>query len=171
MTTYRTGNPIGSADPRDLYDNAENLDELAISQDKTEHPDRLGVPRKTWHGMEQEFDGDQARRESEFVDAQADKQQRFNAFIAASGYTGTGTNGAVEDYASGIEISEYNQIIRDPGNGEFWRLSGDTPLPYTTDGSGLPEGGALVGLGDAVLRQDLVNPDKGAAMVARGVVA
>src|SRR5690554_1096524 len=107
MTTYRTGNAIGSADPRDLYDNAENLDELVNSQDKAEHPDRLGVPRKTWHGMEEEFDGDQARREGEFVDAQADKQQRFNALLAASGYV------FLADYAAGIVVEEYNQVIRD----------------------------------------------------------
>ena len=55
MTTYRTGNAIGSADPRDLYDNAENLDEFVNSKDKLSHPDRLGVPRKTWHGLAEDF--------------------------------------------------------------------------------------------------------------------
>src|SRR5699024_8869062 len=36
---------------------------------------------------------------------------------------------------------------------------------------GLPEDDSLTPLGDAVLRQELANPDKGAAMVARGVLA
>jgi hypothetical protein len=139
MTTYQTGNPIGSADPRDLYDNAQNLDELTNSQSKLSHPDRLGVPRKTWHGMEEEFDA-----------AQADRVQRFNLLLANSGYE------YLADYAAGIEITEYNQVIRDTV-GEFWRVSGSTDLPYTTTGAGLPEGGAFVYAGDAVLRQELAD--------------
>lgn len=147
MTTYRTGNAIGSADPRDLYDNAGNLDELVNSQDKAEHPDRLGVPRKTWHGMEEEF-----------VGAQADKQQRFNLLLANSGYE------YLADYAAGIEITEYNQVLRDAA-GELWRAAATTTLPYTTDGTGLPEGGAFVAVGDADIRNDLANPVKGAELV------
>ena len=76
----------------------------------------------------------------------------------------------VADYAAGIEITQYNQVIRDE-NGEFWRVSGQVDLPYVPTGAGIPEDDALVPVGDAVLRQDLANPDKGAAMVARGVVA
>jgi|SRR5690625_2647021 len=51
MTTYNTGNPIGSKDPRDLYDNAENLDVLANDTNRNTHPDRFGVPRLTWKGI------------------------------------------------------------------------------------------------------------------------
>lgn len=154
MTTYRTGNAIGSADPRDLYDNSENLDELVNSQDKLSHPDRLGVPRKTWHGMEQEFQA-----------AQADKQQRFNALLAASGYVFVG------DYAAGITVSEYNEVIRDTA-GNLWRAASTTELPYTTDGTGMPEGGAFVSAGDAVLRNDLMGePVNGqGALLVRGSV-
>jgi hypothetical protein len=60
----------------------------------------------------------------------------------------------VGDYAAGIEITNYNQIVRD-SSGEFWRVSGSTALPYTTTGAGLPEGGAFVAVGDAALRQEL----------------
>lgn len=56
MTTYNTGNPIGSVDPRDLYDNAENLDSATNTTTTTEWVDRKGVRRKTWHGMQLEFD-------------------------------------------------------------------------------------------------------------------
>lgn len=73
----------------------------------------------------------------------------------------------IGDYIKGITINEYNQLVRDE-NGEFWRLSGKIELPYTTTGEGAPENGALVPVGDAVLRHDLTNPDKGAAMVAYG---
>ena len=38
MTTYNTGNPLGSTSPKDLYDNAENLDELVNSTTKETHP-------------------------------------------------------------------------------------------------------------------------------------
>src|SRR5690554_1963208 len=76
----------------------------------------------------------------------------------------------VPTYTSGLELTSYNQLIRD-SNGEFWRVSGQVDLPYVTTGAGIPEDDVLVPAGDAVLRQDLANPDKGAAMVARGVVA
>ncbi|HAT5009659.1 TPA: hypothetical protein I9774_000515 [Serratia marcescens] len=49
MTTYNTGNPLGSGDPRDLYDNAQNFD-LAINGNGRKWLDRLGVERYTWEG-------------------------------------------------------------------------------------------------------------------------
>lgn len=52
MTTYNTGNPLGSQDPRDLFDNAQNMDDAANSQTSEEWVDRFGKPRKTWHGIE-----------------------------------------------------------------------------------------------------------------------
>ena len=70
----------------------------------------------------------------------------------------------VHEYAAGIEITQYNQLVRDE-NGEFWRVSGQVDLPYVTTGAGIPEDDALVPVGDAVLRQDLADPDKGALMV------
>src|SRR5690625_1734309 len=153
MTTYNTGNPIGSKDPRDLYDNAENLDTAVNDTSRDTWSDRRGRSRKTWWGMEREFNADQASRDN-----------RFNTFIASSGYQFLG------DYSDVIEITEYNKNIRDSA-GEFWRLSGQVELPYTTTGEGLPEDNSLTPLGDAVLRQELANPNQGAALVARGVVA
>ena len=47
---YDTGNPLGSRDPRDLYDNAENLDE-AINSTESEWTDRLGNQRPTLAGF------------------------------------------------------------------------------------------------------------------------
>lgn len=46
MTTYNTGNPIGSANPKDLYDNSQNLDKAVNSQEST-WEDRFGVVRPT----------------------------------------------------------------------------------------------------------------------------
>ncbi|WP_348826663.1 M14 family metallopeptidase [Halomonas sp. RT37] len=137
MTKYATGNPVlpnGSADPRDLFDNAQNLDVLVNSQEKTEHPDRLGVPRKTWHGMEQDF------------------QQ----FLVNSGYTGTGAGGAYEDYdADGpLTITALNQLFTK--DGEFYRLKPDQELPYTTTDWTTDEVN-MVAVGDAALRQELAS--------------
>lgn len=135
MTKYATGNPVlpnGSDDPRDLIDNSQNLDVLVTSREKTEHPDRLGVPRKTWHGMEQEL------------------QQ----FLVNSGYTGTGAGGAYEDYdANGpLTITALNQIFTK--DGEFYRLKPDQAMPYTTTEWATDENN-LIPLGDAVLRQEI----------------
>ncbi|MGC8384612.1 SGNH/GDSL hydrolase family protein [Pseudomonas aeruginosa] len=54
MTTYATGNPLGSKDPRDLYDNAENFDAAMNDRVNTTWNDRFGVSRKTWFGVEQQ---------------------------------------------------------------------------------------------------------------------
>lgn len=150
MTTYNTGNAIGSTSPKDLYDNAENLDVLMLDKDKLSHPDRLGVDRWTWHGMESQFESDQA-----------DREQRFNEALASTGYDFIG------DYAptAGIEVTEYNQVLRD-SSGALWRLTTTTPLPYTTTGAGMPEGGAFLAIDqDTELRNDLSDPAQGGQIV------
>ncbi len=53
MTTYRTLNPLGSKDPRDLYDNAENYDTAMNDRTNEQWADRFGVSRPTWFGVEQ----------------------------------------------------------------------------------------------------------------------
>ena len=50
MTTYNTGNAIGSVDVRDLYDNAQNLDQFSNSPSDFA-TDRLGVSRETLQGI------------------------------------------------------------------------------------------------------------------------
>lgn len=52
MTTYNTGNPIGSTDARDRLDNSENLD-LAVNSLGATFQDRLGVTRSTYEGVVQ----------------------------------------------------------------------------------------------------------------------
>ena len=47
---HNTGNPLGSTDILDLYDNSENIDYFANSQ-LDEHPDRFGVKRLTLAGL------------------------------------------------------------------------------------------------------------------------
>ncbi|MGK0663638.1 hypothetical protein [Serratia marcescens] len=50
MTTYNTGNPLGSTDPRDLYDNAQNLDN-AINGGSEPWQDRFGRNRISYEGL------------------------------------------------------------------------------------------------------------------------
>lgn len=127
MTTYNTGNPIGSKDPRDLYDNAENLDEAVNTRTAESWDDRFGVARKTWWGMEQDF------------------QQ----FLINSGYENIG------DYGPGLEITARNQIFwRD---GELYRAGAVLELPYTTTGDWGSEEALFVEVGDAALRQELAS--------------
>lgn len=145
MTTFNTGNPVGSVDPRDLYDNAENLDNLVNHPTKTEFQDRLGVPRKTWHGME----------------------QGFQQFLVSSGYTGTGAGGAYEDYdADGpLTITALNQIfIKD---GEFYRLKPNQAMPYTTT-DWVTDEVNMVAVGDAALRSELSQADGASLIGHRG---
>lgn len=53
---FNTRNPIPSGDLRDLDDNARNIDTWANDKTKLSHPDRFGVERYTWHGIEQKAD-------------------------------------------------------------------------------------------------------------------
>jgi len=82
------------------------------------------------------------------------------------GYTGTGTDGAIESYASGLVLSGYNVIIL--YSGEFYRPSASATLPYTTTAT-LPDVDSnLASIGDANLRQDLSSNafGSGAALVS-----
>lgn len=60
MTTYNTGNPVGSTDARDLYDNAKNLD-TAMNSTGSTWTDRRGVTRKTFKAAENAADAAVAR--------------------------------------------------------------------------------------------------------------
>lgn len=141
MTTFKTGNAIGSTAVKDLYDNAENLDYATNDKAARQWTDRLGVERKTWYGMEQDFQD----------------------FLVRSGYDPIG------DYAAGLEITARNQVFRK--DGEMYRVSAALELPYTTTGDWATEGSLFVAVGDAVLRQQLSDgstPGLGAGMVGYG---
>ncbi|MCX2689944.1 hypothetical protein OO256_05540 [Pseudomonas sp. DCB_CB] len=138
---YNTGNPVGSdgsSDPRDLYDNAGNLD-LAANAPAATWVDRLGQIRKSYAGMEADFSA-----------SQADKEERFQQFLLSSGYQDLG------DYAAGLEITGRNQVFRK--DGELYRAAASTDLPYTTTGVWFDESSKFVSIGDAALRQELSMP-------------
>jgi hypothetical protein len=115
MTKYNTGNPVGSADPRDLHDNAQVFDEQVNNVSSPTVVDRLGRVRTT--------------------------------LASQLGYNFKG------DYAAGIKLSSYNDIIR--YSGEFYGPSAVATLPYTTTVTTPDSDTNLVARGDAVLRQEL----------------
>ncbi|KGT87462.1 hypothetical protein NG99_23230 [Erwinia typographi] len=157
MTTYNTRNPLGSSAAKDLYDNAQNLDHFVNDLDSTEWADRFGVMRRTWHGMETEFEDQMADQESRFVNQLDSQEDRFYTVISQSGYD------VIGDYESGIlTITEYNQLVR--YNNELWKLTAATSLPYTTQGTTSEtwdslDGQHFVNVADAALRQELTDSD------------
>jgi hypothetical protein len=126
-TTYNTGNPIGSTSPKDLYDNASNLDDLLLGPSPS-YPDRLGQRRQSWAGME----------------------QSIRDAVVAAGYEYVG------DYDDGpITIVRANQIFSK--DGEFWKPAASLSLPYTTVEDWVVDQPKFVSVGDAALRQDLAS--------------
>lgn len=145
MTTYKTGNPLGSAAAKDLFDNAQNLDVALNSITQAIWQDRLGKNRKSLWGVEQEFSAQLLSQE-----------QRFNLFIQNSGYE------VIGDYTeSPLTITEYNQLIR--YEGEFWKLTAATDIPFTTSGIDAAawenDSAHFISVGDAALRQQITDLD------------
>jgi len=154
--TFGTGNPIGSTNPKDLKDNAYNLDLLLLGPNPS-YPDRLGVPRKSWKGLEVAFDSDQVRRESEFDTDQAQRALEFSEFLENSGFE------TPVDYVAALGIIRPTQIVR--FGGELYRAH-DADLPFTTTTWAADEV-KFFAVGDAVFRQELSEPT-GAKMLGHG---
>ena len=146
MTIHATFNPIGSTSPKDLIDNAQNLDYLILGPVLL-YPDRRGVNRLSWAGIE-----------ASFAAAQRDRSERFDAFIASSGYE------VIGDYASQpVTFTERNQLMLK--DGELWKPKASVALPYVTTGVWASESAGFVSVGDAALRQELASPT-GSRLVA-----
>ncbi len=138
MTTYATKNPLGSVDPRDLYDNSQNFDSAINDLNSTFWQDRFGRKRKTWYGIE----------------------EMAASAISSFGYI------TLDSFQSGATIELYNQVLRDTSTGEYYRWDGALPpggkvvpagsTPISTGGIGL---GAWVSVGDASLRSLFAGKD------------
>lgn len=143
MTTYNTGNPVGSTDVRDLYDNTQNLDSL-VNGPLTSYADRLGAPRKSWRGIEQDF----------------------AAFLAASGFELPAL-----EYVGGspLVVDRPTQLIFRTGFPDtLYGVKSTEPFPATLTGTWATDESRLVVRSDGDLRQDLANstdPAKGAGLV------
>ncbi|TCP78313.1 endosialidase-like protein [Pseudomonas putida] len=137
MTTYATGNPLGSMSAKDLLDNAENLD-FFLNGKAQGYPDRFFEYRISYFGMEVAF-----------REAQSYRDEAFKYAIRNSGFKLLG------EYAPGVTITTYNQVVR--YQGELYGLATATEAPYTLTGVWATDSAHLVSRGDAALRQDLNN--------------
>ncbi|HHI1675950.1 TPA: hypothetical protein ACP4X1_005250 [Klebsiella quasipneumoniae] len=165
MSTYKTGNPLGSAAVKDLFDNAENLDFALNSLTALIWTDRLGKVRPSFFGMETSFLSQMASQESRFTSQLADQDTRFNTFIASSGYDiiGDYTVGTIPE-GNPLTITEYNQLIR--YSNELYKLTSATDIPFTTFGNTdetwtATDSAHFVSVGDAALRQNLRSGEEG----------
>ncbi len=140
MTTYATGNPLGSKDPRDLYDNSENLDTAANDRVNVSWNDRLGFQRKTLFGME----------------------QQVNDFLI-----GTAFEPVPLIYVDGSElvVPSPSKLIQRDGNLYSVRLPAS--FPVTLSGNWAADEPLLTVRSDQALRQQLAQP-LGSEMIGRG---
>lgn len=149
MTTYNTGNPLGSSAAQDLYDNAQNFDHLSNDQVNELWKDRFGVDRLTWHGME----------------------VRHQEKLSSMGWK------LMDSFQDGATLTEADQALRwalPDGDGEYYRWDGTFPkevpagsTPESTGGVGI---GAWIGIGDATLRSELAKPTAPTIIGAKDII-
>lgn len=173
MTTYNTGKPPGSTDPKDLFDNAENLDIAVNTKISETWQDRFGKSRKTWKGMENGFSSLMTMFSSQQDDALYQFHQEeiaalsrvaeeLKKAISASGYI------TVESFEDGANLTLWNQVLRLESTGVYYRWDG--ALPKSVPAGSTPESAGGIGNGawlsvlDATLMSQL-SSDGGAALI------
>ena len=145
--TFNTGNPVGSTDARDLYDNAQNFDKLSVGPEHS-YPDRLGNPRKSLAGRDAEW----------------------TAFLAASGF-----EPFVLQYVDGspLTVDRPTQLIeRASAPGILYAIKLPSAFPASLSGVWANDEESLVIRVDDSLRQELSDfsdPAKGSAIVGRSL--
>ncbi|EPH0465992.1 hypothetical protein MMB85_004909, partial [Klebsiella quasipneumoniae] len=154
---------LGSSSPEVLLKNATNLDKLVNGRESESLPDRFGVLRKTWHGMEMIF--------SRFIDYITGRGEQA---VAAIGWQELG------NWAVGLAVDNRQQIVY--YNGSWYKylgelehvIAGDSPENDGGVWSATNPTGKWSNIGDAALRSnldsgeegmggDLVTPKKGRA--------
>ncbi|WP_071536165.1 glycosyl hydrolase family 28-related protein [Pseudomonas aeruginosa] len=163
---YNTGNPVGqdgSSSPFDFHDNAGIADQLVTGTER-KYPNRLGVPTRSFSGMNLDFDESQAAREIEFSQDQSERDAQYQQKLTAMGWS------VIGDYAAGLTISTGDQVFKYAG--EYYKPKATTALPYTTTGVWADESNRFASVGDGVLRQDLssvVPGFLGATLIGGGI--
>ncbi|MEH8843736.1 hypothetical protein RAG05_25315 [Klebsiella pneumoniae] len=139
MPFYLTRDPVPSADMRNVFDNAQNLDLALNDLTSSLWTDRLGRSRMSWFGLESaftvklsdfesRFSTQIVEQEGIFESSQTDKENRFQQFLLSSGYVFLG------DYENGpFQFSARNQYIR--YNNQYYRLNAATDVGFTTTGT------------------------------------
>ncbi|MCU9521142.1 hypothetical protein OE325_05530 [Pseudomonas aeruginosa] len=146
MTTYATGNPLGSKDPRDLYDNAENFDAAMNDRTNVAWRDRFGVSRKTWFGIEDQVNTSLARSGFELPPLQ---------YVDGSPLT----------------VDRSTQIIERDGN--LYSVKLPSSFPVVLSGNWSEDEGLLVVRGDQSLRQEITStsPSEGSSIIGNSTVS
>lgn len=136
MNFYNTGNPVPSNDPRDLDDNAKNLD-LALNSVEPSFVDRNGVLRKTINGY-----GDS-----------------FSEYLIASGFETTHLK-----YVSGtsLQVDRASQLI--DYNGSVYRVKMPAVFPVILSGVWGTAAAKLVEFADTSFRFD-ISSSLGSSMI------
>lgn len=147
MTTHNTGNPLGSAAAKDLFDNAQNMDFALNDITQAIWTDRRGKKRKTWYAFELES----TVAISQFKSDAHDAIVSFGLITLKSFQAGAPL--------PGNKLTLANQALQNETDGEYYRWDGVLPkavppgsTPESTGGVGIS---AWVSVGDAALRQDL----------------
>lgn len=162
---YNTNNPVGSTDPRDLFDNAGNMDKFENGPNPF-YPDRFGVQKLSRSGMIENYNNMIDGQESAFSAAQSARESEFSSFLDSSGFVSLG------NYTGGLGFTRYNEYM---ARGGFFYRPAPSSLPFTTTGTwdGADEDLFVLFSQDDVLRQDLAGDPKaggGALLVGGSVV-
>lgn len=144
MTIYGTNNPLGSTDPRDLYDNSQNFDDAINNLEQETWLDRFGKTRRSWFGIENMV---------------AEAAAKYG-FIILNGKT----------FSTGATVN-LNEILLDTATGEYYQWTGSFPnggkvVPpmSTLDSTGGQGPGKWKSVGDSALRSLLASLS-GAGMI------
>ncbi|EOX2938897.1 hypothetical protein ACPFA1_003994, partial [Klebsiella pneumoniae] len=141
---------LGSSSPEVLLKNATNLDQLVNGRESESLPDRFGVLRKTWHGMEMIF--------SRFIDYITGRGEQA---VAAIGWQELG------NWAVGLAVDNRQQIVY--YNGSWYKylgelehvIAGDSPENDGGVWSAENPTGKWSNIGDAALRSNLGSSEHG----------
>ena len=141
---------LGSSSPEVLLKNATNLDKLVNGRESESLPDRFGVLRKTWHGMEMIF--------SRFIDYITGRGEQA---VAAIGWQELG------NWAVGLVVDNRQQIVY--YNGSWYKylgelehvIAGDSPENDGGVWSAANPTGKWSNIGDAALRSNLGSNEEG----------
>lgn len=131
MTTYNTGNPIGSTAAKDFYDNVENYDVALNSTTQDVWTDRLGQQRRTWNGLE----------------GMVSDAAGAYGYIILNGYS----------FQTGATVN-LNELLLDEDSGEYFKWTGAFPVgglvvPAGSTPVGSEGPGEWKSVGDASARQ------------------
>src|SRR5690554_4518138 len=160
--------PVPSTAVDVLKYNVERFDEVVTSDSPT-YTDRLGKERLTVAGFEAEANDTIAQIESYANNTIAQIEAEGEAAIDALRIVSVGS------FEDGGTITVRPEVLFYDAEKTYYRWDGalpkTVPAGSTPAGTGGIDDGAWVNVGQAELASALADPDKGAAIVARGVFA